>query len=58
MPLRQTVSLFPLTNMIVALIKMTPGQRHNASAQLAATRYDLPLAWCQYWIDHACTMEE
>jgi hypothetical protein len=49
---------FPLTDFIVALIRMTPEQRAAASADRAATRYALPLPWCEWWIAHFRTVFE
>jgi hypothetical protein len=43
---------FPRTQFILALMKMTPQQRLNASAEKAAERYGLPLEDCQWWINH------
>jgi hypothetical protein len=43
---------FPLTQFIVALIKMTHEQRMKASAEKAAARYGLPVGTCQWWINH------
>lgn len=43
----------PLTNFIVALYKMTPAQRLEASAAKAAARYGLPRDLCQWWITEA-----
>lgn len=49
---------FPLTDFIVALIRMTPEQRMAASAERASARYSLPLEWCRWWIEHFRTVFE
>lgn len=49
---------FPLTEFIVALIRMTPEQRFAASAERAAARYGLPIDWCRWWIAHFRTVFE
>lgn len=43
---------FPLDQLTIALMKMTPRQRANASAEKAAAKYDLPVEWCRFEIDH------
>jgi len=42
---------FPATEMMVALMKMTPEQRARASAEKAAARYGLPLERCEFEIN-------
>jgi len=47
---------YPLTDFLVALIRMTPEQRQAASAERAASRYGLRLDWCEWWIAHFKTV--
>lgn len=49
---------FPLTEFIIALMRMTPPQRQAASAERASKRYGLPLPWCRWWIEHYRTVFE
>lgn len=44
---------FPLTDFMIALYKMTPEQRRNASAKRAAERYGIREDWAQFEIEQA-----
>lgn len=46
------MSQYPLTDLIVALMRMEPAHREAASAERAAERYGVPIERCRYWIDH------
>jgi hypothetical protein len=43
----------PRTDFLVALFKMTPEQRANASPEKAAARYGIDEAYCRFYIGEA-----
>jgi hypothetical protein len=47
-----------VTAFIIALMRMTHDQRNKASPAKAARRYDIPVEWAKWWIDHARATNE
>lgn len=47
------MSLYPLTDFMIALWKMEPAQRAKASAERAATRYGIPVEVARWNIEEA-----
>lgn len=50
--------VFPMTDFIVALHKMTPEQKLAASPEKAAERYGLSVDRCRWWIGQAQREEQ
>lgn len=46
------MTLYPLDEMNIALMRMTPAQRMRADPAKAAAKYGVRLDWCEYYIRH------
>lgn len=44
--------LFPLDEMNIALMKMSPAQRMKADPAKAAKKYGVRLDWAEYYVRH------